>query len=202
VQKNAHRLKMLVDDLLDISRIEAGSLQMVLVELEIRPEVEDVLRTMKTTIQDKDITVQLELPPDLPPIWGDRLRFSQVVGNLLSNAVKYSPSGSRVTVSAREHQSYIQLSICDHGIGMSPEDQSRLFTKFFRADNSSTREQSGSGLGLYITKHLVEAHGGGIWATSQLGEGTNLSLVWPRADAVPAGPAPSNQQGSRAVVPG
>ncbi|MFQ6026707.1 MAG: ATP-binding protein [Dehalococcoidia bacterium] len=191
VQKNAHRLKALVDDLLDISRIEAGSLQVSLIDLSVPLEIEDVIQSLKTQIRDKDIEVVLEIAPDLPDIKGDRLRFSQVMGNLLSNAVKYSPNHATVTIEAKEHQAYVQVSVSDTGIGMSGEDQAHLFTKFFRADNSSTREQSGTGLGLYITKHLVEAHGGGIWAKSRLGEGTTFALVWPRANVDSVTPEPS-----------
>ena len=86
-----------------------------------------------------------------------------------------------MTIRAREEDAGIRIDVSDTGIGISPEDQDRLFTKFFRADNSSTREVSGSGLGLYITKHLIEGHGGRIWATSQIGQGTTFSIIWPKA---------------------
>ena len=126
----------------------------------------------------------------------DKLRLTQVMSNLLSNACKYSPQGARVTIRAREEDAVVRIDVSDTGMGISPEDQERLFTKFFRADNSSTREVSGSGLGLYITKHLIEAHGGRIWASSQLGQGTTFSITWPKAGqeaAVQA--APSDRPG-------
>ena len=185
VQKNAHRLQKLVEDLLDISRLENGSFQVSPEDLNIPQEIDEVIQSLDTQLLDKEIAVALKLPPDLPAIKGDRLRFTQVISNLLSNAIKYSPDQSTVTIAAKAHETYVQLAVSDTGIGISAEDQAQLFTKFFRADNTSTREQSGTGLGLYITKMMVEAHGGGIWAKSALGKGTTLSLVWPRADAPP-----------------
>jgi signal transduction histidine kinase len=105
---------------------------------------------------------------------------------LLSNACKYSPDGSKVSVSASGQDQLIYIDISDTGIGISEADQAKLFTKFFRADNTPTRQQSGTGLGLYITRHLIEAHHGAIWAESTLGQGTTFHLIWP-ATAAPSG---------------
>lgn len=179
-QRNSYRLKSLVDDLLDISRIESGGLDLTPAELELWPEIEEIVTGMQTQINDKDIDLVLDIPQEICPVLADKLRLGQVISNLLSNACKYSPQGARVTIRAREEDAGIRIDVSDTGIGISPEDQERLFTKFFRADNSSTREVSGSGLGLYITKHLVEAHGGRIWASSQIGQGTTFSIIWPK----------------------
>lgn len=179
VQKNAHRLKALVDDLLDVSRIEAGSLELTLLELDVRHEIMDAIQLMQNQIGEKRIRLELNIPSDLGRIKADRLRFCQVISNLLSNACKYSPVGATVTVTAQEANWLTQIDVSDTGIGISQEDLARLFTKFFRADNTSTREVSGTGLGLYITKHLIEAHGGDIWAESQLGAGTSFHFTWP-----------------------
>jgi signal transduction histidine kinase len=179
-QRNSYRLKSLVDDLLDISRIESGGLELTPAELELWPEIEEIVTGMQTQINDKDIDLVLDIPQEICPVLADKLRLGQVISNLLSNACKYSPQGARVTIRAREEDAGIRIDVSDTGIGISPEDQERLFTKFFRADNSSTREVSGSGLGLYITKHLIEAHGGRIWASSQIGQGTTFSIIWPK----------------------
>jgi signal transduction histidine kinase len=112
------------------------------------------------------------------------------MSNLLSNAWKYSPAGSTVTVTVGESVGMVQFDVADTGIGISPEDQAKLFTKFFRADNSPTREASGTGLGLYISKHLIEAHGGSIWTERQLGRGTTFHFTWNKA------PDPSNKNGA------
>ncbi|MFB3119205.1 MAG: ATP-binding protein [Stenotrophomonas maltophilia] len=179
-QRNSYRLKSLVDDLLDISRIESGGLELTPAELELWPEIEEIVTGMQTQINDKDIDLVLDIPQEICPVLADKLRLGQVISNLLSNACKYSPQGARVTIRAREEDAGVRIDVSDTGIGISPEDQDRLFTKFFRADNSSTREVSGSGLGLYITKHLIEAHGGRIWASSQIGQGTTFSITWPK----------------------
>ncbi len=179
-QRNSYRLKSLVDDLLDISRIESGGLELTPAELELWPEIEEIVTGMQTQIDDKNIDLVLDIPQEICPVLADKLRLGQVISNLLSNACKYSPQGARVTIRAREEDAGVRIDVSDTGIGISPEDQERLFTKFFRADNSSTREVSGSGLGLYITKHLIEAHGGRIWASSQIGQGTTFSIIWPK----------------------
>jgi signal transduction histidine kinase len=183
VQKNAHRLKDLVDHLLDVSRIESGSLELTLLDLEVGPEVEDAVQYIKNQFTDKEIKLEIDIPSKLGRVWADRLRFCQVMTNLLSNASKYSPPGSTVTVAASEGPKTVEINISDTGIGISEDDLGKLFNKFFRADNSSTREVSGTGLGLYITKHLVEAHGGEIWAESVLGKGTTFHLIWPKSSA-------------------
>jgi len=181
VRKNSLRLNVLINDLLDTSKIASGSLELSLTELDVRHEIEDVLRSMQTLVEEKQIDVVLDISPELPRIQADSLRFSQVIANLLSNAYKYSPEGATATVTAKEGPGLIQIDISDTGIGISKADQSKLFTKFFRADNSSTREESGTGLGLFITRHLIEAHGGKIWVESEEGKGTIFSFTLPQA---------------------
>ena len=180
-QRNSYRLKSLVDDLLDISRIESDELELSLAELELRPEIEEIITAMQTQINDNEIDLVLDIPQGICPVLADKLRLGQVMTNLLSNACKYSLAGAQVTIRAREEAAEVRIDVSDTGIGISSEDQKRLFTKFFRADNSSTREVSGSGLGLYITRHLIEAHGGRIWASSKVGQGTTFSIAWPKA---------------------
>ena len=182
VRKSSHRLGALIDDLLDISRIESGSLELALVALDVHEEIEDVVRSMQNQINEKQIHVVIKIPPDLSRVKADRLRFSQVVGNLFSNACKYSPAEATTTITAKERAGLVQIDVSDTGIGISKDDQSRLSTKFFRADNSSTREVSGTGLGLFITRHLIEAHGGKVWVESEEGKGSTFSFILPSAD--------------------
>jgi signal transduction histidine kinase len=190
VQKNAHRLKALVDDLLDVSRIEGGTLELKLVDMDVQQEVEEVVQSMQNQVRDKQSQIVLRFPPGLGAIQGDRLRFSQVITNLLSNAVKYSPLGATVTVTAHEVGNGITVEVADTGMGISLADQAKLFTKFFRVDNSTTRQESGTGLGLYLTRHLVEAHGGSIRVESEEGKGTTVSFTWPKTHAEGAHHAP------------
>lgn len=180
VQRNAHRLKVLVDDLLDISRIEAGTLELKLGDVAVRAEVEEIIQSLQNQVREKQTKVVLRVPADLGTVKADRVRFSQVITNLLSNAIKYSPAGATVTLTAQETADSINLAVSDTGMGISAANQARLFTKFFRVDNSTTRQESGTGLGLYITKHLVEAHGGSIRVESAEGKGATFAISWPK----------------------
>ena len=177
VQKNATRLRQLIDDILDVSIIESSSLTLGFAELDVREEIETVIEEMRDQVSAKEMHLELSVASDLPRVMSDRLRFSQVVGNLLSNSIKYSPPGSIITIAAKEEDEHARIDVSDTGIGISQENLSRLFTKFFRADNSLTREVSGTGLGLYIAKHIVEAHGGRIWVESEEGNGTTFSFT-------------------------
>jgi len=181
VQEHSRILNALIDNILDISRLEAGSLELTITKLEVQPEIEHVIRSIENQFAEKQIRVALEIPTDLCPLQADRHRFSQVVTNLISNAYKYSPVGATMTITARENNGLIHLDVSDTGIGISKEDQSKLFTKFFRADNTTTRKEAGTGLGLYITKLLIEAQGGRIWVESELGNGSTFSFDLPVA---------------------
>ena len=179
VKRNSYRLKALVDDLLDISRIESGGMELDITSVNVNSELDDAAKAVQTIADRKSIRVELDVPADLPPVLAERLRFSQVVINLLSNACKYSLDGAKVKVSAAQVNDYVQFDVSDTGIGISVADQARLFSQFFRAETKLTREESGTGLGLFITKYLVEAHGGEIWVNSQEGVGTTVSFTFP-----------------------
>ena len=181
VQRNGRRLKLLIDDLLDVSRIESGSLELSLVELDVQREIEEVVESVQDRILEKRQRVVLNISANLPRLKADKLRFSQVLTNLLSNACKYSPNEATTTITATAQDELIQIDVSDTGVGISIASQSRLFSKFFRADNSSTREVSGTGLGLFITKSMIEAHGGQIWVRSEEGKGSTFSFTLPTA---------------------
>ena len=182
VQDSSRRLSSLIDDLLDISRIESGILVLNLKEVDVSQVMDDALKAIEDQINEKQIHVALNIQPNPPKVRADRLRFSQIVSNLLSNACKYSPAGSITTITVAVKVGAVQIDISDTGIGILEGDRSRLFSKFFRADNSSTREVSGTGLGLFIAKHLVEAQGGQITVESEEGEGSTFSFTLPIAD--------------------
>ena len=152
-----------------------------LTELDVKQEIEEFVGSMENLISQKQISLVLNIPADLSRVTADQLRFSQVMGNLISNACKYSLEGAEVTITARERAGLVKIDVSDTGIGMSDDDQSKLFTKFFRVDNSLTRKVSGTGIGLYIAKYLVEAHGGDIWVQSEEGSGSTFSFTLPQA---------------------
>jgi signal transduction histidine kinase len=183
VQRNAHRLKSLIDALLDVSRIESGSLEFTLEEISVREVIDDVVICLNGQAQEKSMTVLVNIEPGLAPIWADSLRFGQIITNLLSNAIKYSGVGTNVTIAAEEEPTTVRFLVSDSGAGIPEGNLARLFDKFYRVDNRLNREESGTGLGLFITRHLVEAQGGTIQVQSKLNGGTTFSFVLPRCDA-------------------
>ncbi len=182
-KRNSHRLKLLIDDLLDISRIEAGTMELEIGELDVKEAVAEVLDSMKVRLEGKGSRVEVSIPAGLGKVKADRLRFCQILGNLLSNACKYSGAEATVKVRAKRKRGVVQVEVSDTGIGISKGDQTMLFKKFFRVNNSWTREESGTGLGLFITRHLVEAHGGRMWVSSEEGEGSTFGFILPAADS-------------------
>jgi len=190
VLSNTDRMNKLVSDLLDISRIESGRMRLEFGDVSIEQVIGDALRTIRRQIEVKHQTLGVNVPPDLPLVWGDRDRFVQVLTNLVSNAHKYTPEGGGIVVSAQRWSDgqpapgegeFILCSVSDTGIGIGPEDQERLFTKYFRADDPAVHSVAGTGLGLIITKSLVELHGGEIWVESQSGKGSTFVFTIPVA---------------------
>ncbi len=170
-EKNALRLKALIENILDVSKVEAGNLDLDPVEVDVREQIDDILTEMEYDITEKQIEVVIDIPDDLPQVMTDPLRFSQIVTNLLSNAFKYSPEFATVTISARPADKFVQVDVIDTGVGISKTDQTKLFTKFFRADNSSTTEVPGTGLGLFIVSTLWARWAAGFgWRAKKMSE--------------------------------
>jgi signal transduction histidine kinase len=182
IRDSSRELTVLISDLLDVSRIEAGRIEIELTNLEVRHKIEDIVQNVQTQLEEKQINLVRDMPPDSCEAKVDENRFSQIFNNLLSNACKYSSVGATVTITVKQDPDFLQFDISDTGMGISAVDQSKLFTKYFRADNTATRDESGTGLGLFITKLLVEAHGGAIWVDSKEGIGSTFSFTLPRAD--------------------
>jgi signal transduction histidine kinase len=197
--RNAKRLSQLIGDLLDISRIGASTFK-------VQPSVFNASELLKAAVVDgqtlmaeKGQSLKYHLPPGTVWLNADSDRISQLVMNLLTNASKYSAAGTGIELTASWDSRDFRVSVKDSGIGISPEDQSRLFTAFYRADNQATRTVPGTGLGLYISKAIVEMHGGRIWLQSEVGAGTTVHFripcVTPAPETECAGP------GSQAAVP-
>jgi signal transduction histidine kinase/HAMP domain-containing protein len=171
------RLARLIDDLLSVSRMESGRLVLDPRPLDLAAVVERMLspfRAMATTH-----TLRAKLPGALPVVWGDPDKVEQILTNLVGNAIKYSPEGGEVLVTVEHDEDAVQVSVRDQGIGMSPRDMGQLFEKFYRVDRDEVRRAGGTGLGLYITKRLVEMHGGHIWAESWPGVGSVFCFTLP-----------------------
>jgi signal transduction histidine kinase len=181
ILSNAERMQVLVSDLRDISRIELGQLQLELKPVRLTEALENGLQATRAQIDARSQRLELDVPDDLPPVYADPARLEQVLINLLSNAYKYTPEGGHIRVRARRQNGDVHCAVSDSGIGISPEDQARLFTKFFRSEDPAVREMPGTGLGLCIVKSLVELQGGHIIVESQLGRGTTFAFTVPVA---------------------
>ncbi|MDW8278761.1 MAG: GAF domain-containing protein [Anaerolineales bacterium] len=188
IRSNIERMKTIVEDLNDASKLEAGRLRLDLKPVEVPQVVEQVIRSTKRQIEDKNQTIEVELPSDLPKIWADRTRIEQILVNLVSNAHKYTPEGGQIVVRAERAANQwdpqgaaevVHISVQDNGLGMTPEDQRKIFQKFFRSDDEQARKSPGTGLGLNITKSLVEMQGGKIWFESEFRKGTTFHFTIP-----------------------
>ncbi len=182
VYREADRLQRLVSDLQELSRVEAGAFQLNLQPVQMNDLITRIADRLRPQFEEKQMTLQLNLPADLPPVMADEDRVSQVLLNLIGNALQYTPSGGTVTNVAKTQNRDLLFTISDTGIGISPEHLPHLFTRFYRVDKSRSRVGGGSGIGLTIVKHLVEAQGGQVWAESQgAGKGSTFGFSLPVA---------------------
>jgi signal transduction histidine kinase len=181
VMKSSHRIKTMVDDLLDISGIEAGNLELNTSAFEVLPELERVARSAAADLARRSVDLRIDVPQGLPPVWADRDRFNQILGSLVDNSCKYSPAGGSITMAAWADGTNIRVEVSDTGMGIALADQGRVFDKFFRVDRPEVRRVSGAGVGLFIARHLVEVQGGSIWVRSQDGDGATVGFALPQA---------------------
>ncbi len=180
IEEEADRLNRLVGNLLYASRIEAGGLQMEIVPLDLANLIESVVRRLQA--KAPDVTVRLDIPDNLPTVMADRDRIEEVLQNLLDNAIKYSPRERVIWLACRATGDEVVVSITDQGMGISLRDQEQIFQRFRRGRDSSTYSLPGAGLGLYICRAIVEAHGGHIWVESTLHQGSKFSFSLPRVE--------------------
>jgi PAS domain S-box-containing protein len=195
IKSNTDRLTLLVNDLLDISRIESGRLILTPRVVHVGDLVTQVITAMEARAIERDLDLRADLPSVLPEVFVDPDRVIQILTNLVGNACRYTPSGGKVVVSARMRDNEIHVSVRDTGIGISEEDQQRLFSRFFRSEDPLVQEAPGTGLGLSITKSLVEMHGGRIWVESELGKGSTFIFSLPTAQAWEASRAEGKPEG-------
>lgn len=179
IRSNVERMSVLVTDLSDISRVETGRLQLKLSSVNVAEAAQEASDSLKSQIEGKSQTLSLRLPADLPPVHADKARVQQILSNLLSNAHKYSPSGANLTLTANRAGSYVRVSVADTGYGISAADQAKLFAQFFRSDDPNIREQNGWGLGLHVTKLLVELQGGQMTVQSEPDQGSTFTFTLP-----------------------
>ena len=181
VKENADRLVALINDMLDISRIESGRVRLKLEPMPVADVVAGTVDSFRAVLEQSGRVVKTRVPANLPRVKADRDRVGQVLMNFVSNALKYSPAGGDVVISVRHSGDKVVVSVQDHGMGITRDDQKQLFTKFYRIDNALTREIGGTGLGLSICKSIIELHGGKVWVRSKMGEGSTFSFSLPVA---------------------
>jgi len=181
VKRNADRLLELINDLLDLARLEAGKLELKRSPLDLEGLIQEVSGALRPQIEGKGQHLRLDLATPLPVVTGDPECVTQILLNLVSNAHKYTPQGGSITVATRAERAGVCIAVQDTGIGLSSEEQQQLFTKFFRAQHPLVREVGGTGLGLAIARALVELHGGTITVVSAPDQGATFNVTLPAA---------------------
>jgi signal transduction histidine kinase len=177
--KNAvHKMKVLVSDLSDISRIETGHMRVDVSEVDVREAIQSAIESTQAEIEQRGHILELDLTPNVPNVRADKDRLVQIMLNLTSNAYKYTPNGGRIVIRASPNSSMVAISVEDSGVGMTPEQLAKLGTKFWRADNGL--QQSGTGLGFAITRHLIELMSGTLDIQSEPGKGSRFTFTLPR----------------------
>ncbi len=185
IAANVEHMLQLTGDLLEISRLRSGSVQFDMEVLPIQLVIEEVCASFEQRLNEKRLGLKVEVPPDLPPVWGDHHHLTQVLTNLMGNAYHYTPAGA-IVVGARQVDGSVEVSVADTGIGIPAEEQKRLFTHFFRGEHEVVRSRKGTGLGLSISLTIVEAHGGQIWVDSEVDRGSTFHFTVPLASNSPA----------------
>ena len=180
--RNISRLTNILNSLLDLSRIESGKIDMKIEELDPRALIEFILSSLKPQADGKSAQLKIEIGKKLPSVYGDREKVEQILTNLVGNAIKFTPEGGEISVSAQPSPrggNKLAISVRDSGIGISEDQQEKIFEKFHQVEGSLHRSVSGTGLGLAITKGLVEAHHGEIWVESEIGKGSTFTFTLP-----------------------
>jgi signal transduction histidine kinase len=196
ITRESERLTRLINQVLDLAKIESGNAKWHAGEISLREVIEDALSSTSQLFSDKAIALELKIPGDLPTIVADRDRLMQVMLNLLSNAAKFcADTGGRITVRCALVADGLRVDVTDNGIGISAEDQRMIFEKFRQVGDTLTQKPQGTGLGLPICRQIIHHFGGRLWVDSAPGSGATFSFVLPR-DCIAATPAPSRKFGT------
>jgi signal transduction histidine kinase/CheY-like chemotaxis protein len=179
---NGEHLLGLINDILDLAKIEAGKLDLSAETVELQPLLRGVMLTAAGLTGEKALTLDLDLAEDLPAVWVDQTRVRQVLLNLLSNAAKFTERGHITLRACAGDDGFVQVSVQDSGLGIAPEHQERVFEEFQQVQGDLHRAHQGTGLGLPISKRLVELHGGRMWLESASGAGSTFSFTLPIAE--------------------
>lgn len=183
IYRNARHLSDLVDDILDLSQIEAGRMALQREMVSLERSISEAIETVRVLYEQKGLTLLLDVPPDLPPVFADRTRLRQIIINLLANAVRFTDRGGATVRVALDNRD-VQIAVVDTGRGIALEDLPRVFNEFWQGIDSQ-HLQGGSGVGLAVSKRFVEMHGGAMTVESVFGQGTTFTFTIPRSAALP-----------------
>jgi len=176
------RLAGLIDNLLSITKIETGQISVGRQRLRLRDFLQDTFDVAARSEKARELTFEIDLPPDVPSIMADKDLLRIAINNLLTNAVKYSRPGGVVTMNCEETEQTIRIVVSDTGIGIDPDEQGRIFDRFYRSENPEARQRVGHGLGLSLARDIVQLHHGTLTVNSTPGEGSEFIIeIWKEA---------------------
>ena len=199
ILKNATRMNRLTEDLLALASVESPDYKVTLQPIRASALVQDAIESLGGIVVDSEVELESAGAPDTP-VMADPDAMNQVFGNLIENALKYGKAGGRIRVGAHLLESEVEFSVQDFGPGIAFEHLERIFERFYRIDKARSRESGGTGLGLAIVKHIVQAHGGRIWAESELGSGAAFHFTLPLAQTQNGAHAPKIAVEPKAAV--
>ncbi len=179
VIRNSERLRHLIESLLYMSKAQYGNVEYTFDRVSISEIIDDAIVDLKLMADNKGLTIEKQVPGDLPLINGDKDKLANMLNSLVDNAIKFTNSGGKITLTASEEDGNLHITVNDTGIGIAKEFRPNLFKKFYQIDSSTTRRYGGTGLGLYISKHIVEVHNGKIWIESEEDVGTTVHVSIP-----------------------
>ncbi len=180
IETHAERLNNLINDLLELSKIESKEMKTEFQTLNLKNLVEKTVFNFKEALKQKDIIAAIDFPTDFPQVKVDAQKIEQVFNNLVGNAIKFTPENGKIKIKGFDKQEMVQIEVSDTGIGISQEHLSRLFERFYRVDKARSRELGGTGLGLSIVKHIIQVHGGTVGVESKVGKGSRFFFILPK----------------------
>ena len=179
ILSSGRHLLGLIDQVLDLSKIESGKTELNLAAVALTEVIESLKNTMLPILAPKKQRLNIRVEEGLPPVYADEAKLRQVFFNLLSNSSRFTPEGGKIEIEAVRNGTSCQVSVIDNGIGIKKEDQARIFEPFCQLDNAPTKGGGGTGLGLAVVKQIVEKHGGRIWVESEYGKGSRFTFTLP-----------------------
>lgn len=179
IHSSGQHLLSMINNILDFTKIEAGKFELKYEEFSLETVIAEVLHAISEFSDKKGISIHTHIHANIPHLVADKIKFKQIMFNLLSNAVKFTAKNGAITINVKLVEQYVQIGVSDTGIGIKSEDIDKLFKPFFQLDSSYSRRYEGTGLGLVLTKHLVELHGGKIWVESDYGKGSTFTFTLP-----------------------